>query len=385
MTSISDISLIRASFALQPIVLGAWFPRLPQVQERLDLTTSELALALIGLPIGLLVFLFIGGRLAERLGTRRSMVGGHAAFLLVMPLPAFAPTGATLFVALICAGLTLAAAELALNVTADKIEKTSGRMIMAGCHGFWSVGVLFGSVLGTSFAALGTTTGISLALVSAVLALPLLSACLIMKDYSLATPSREKSDEGPRVSTALLIVCFFAFGIALGEGAMADWAAIYLTDVFEATAGPAGFGYTVFALMVATGRFFGDTIRHSIGLKATAQVFCIGAIVGAILLVFAPTLPIAFVGIALFGLGVSVGFPLAVTAASAAPGRFSDRKCRGSQPNLTMRISCRPARNRISGRIIWNAHRLRRTRPCPFNFTRPVAKTWQGEIVLHAP
>lgn len=322
----SDVGLIRAMFALQPIVFGAWLPRLPQVQSSLDLSAFELAVALMGLPAGLLAFLFVGGRLAEHLGTRRFMIAGHAVYLMIMPLPAFAGTGATLFMALALAGLSLAAAELALNVTADRIEKAENRLIMAGCHGFWSVGILLGSALGSAFAAVAVSPGKSLVLLALLLAGPILFASARMTDYSLAKTQTDKTGadqsraEG-RWSWPLLTICFFAFGIALSEGAMSDWAAIYMTDVFDASPGYAGLGYTVFAAMVATGRFFGDSVRRYLSLPVMARVFCVVAVVGGSVLVLAPVSPVAFAGFALFGFGVSVCFPLAVTAAGAAPGR----------------------------------------------------------------
>lgn len=322
----SDVGLIRAMFALQPVVFGAWLPRLPQVQSSLDLSAFELAVALMGLPVGLLAFLFVGGRLAERLGTRRFMIGGHGMYLFLMPLPAFAFSGPTLFMALALAGVSLAAAELALNVTADRIEKTEKCLIMAGCHGFWSLGVLAGSVLGSAFAAAAVSPGKSLVLLALLFVAPILFASSRMSDHSLARTQTDQigadqAGAGPRWSWPLLTICFFAFGIALGEGAMSDWAAIYLTDVFEASPGSAGLGYAVFAAMVATGRFFGDGVRRYLSTPTIARLFCTLALVGASVLALAPTMLVAFVGFALFGLGVSICFPLAVTAAGAAPGR----------------------------------------------------------------
>jgi hypothetical protein len=43
-----------------------------------------------------------------------------------------------------------------------------------------------------------------------------------------------------------------------GEGAAADWSAVYLRDVAGAGAGLAAAGFASFSLMMAAGRFVGD-------------------------------------------------------------------------------------------------------------------------------
>ena len=78
-------------------LLGAWFPRIPQVQDTIGLNEGALAFALIGMPIGLLVALSFGAKLAERLGTRGLLTLGLTAYLASMPLPAFAVSGVTPF------------------------------------------------------------------------------------------------------------------------------------------------------------------------------------------------------------------------------------------------------------------------------------------------
>ena len=82
----NDVAAIRWVFFLQPFILGAWFPRIPQVQAALELSAGPLAFALIGMPIGLLTALGLGARLAELLGTRRLLLVGMLAQGLMLPV-----------------------------------------------------------------------------------------------------------------------------------------------------------------------------------------------------------------------------------------------------------------------------------------------------------
>jgi hypothetical protein len=53
--------LIMLAFLLQPLAFGNWLPRIPEIQERLGLGPAELALALLGMPIGLLATMPLAG------------------------------------------------------------------------------------------------------------------------------------------------------------------------------------------------------------------------------------------------------------------------------------------------------------------------------------
>lgn len=102
---------------------------------------------------------------------------------------------------------------------------------------------------------------------------------------------------------------------------MADWSAIFLRDALGAEAGTMGLGYSVFALMVAAGRFGGDTLKRRFGAVPTARICGVLALTGAAILFVTPNTALALIGFGVIGLGVSVGFPLAVTAAAGLTDR----------------------------------------------------------------
>ncbi len=102
---------------------------------------------------------------------------------------------------------------------------------------------------------------------------------------------------------------------------MADWSAIFLRDALGAEGGMVGLGYSVFAMMVAAGRFGGDTLKRRFGAVTTARICGVLALLGALTLFAAPNEAFALFGFAVIGLGVSVGFPLAVTAAASLGDR----------------------------------------------------------------
>ncbi len=309
-------------FFLQPIAFGSWLVRIPEVQTALGLGPAGLAVALLGLPCGTLLTLPFAGPLVGRIGARAAILVGFVLYSMAMVLPAFASDATLLFVALMLIGSSMSFVELGLNVQADAVEKATGSMIMTTSHGFWSVGIMAGSLIGSALAALGLEARWAIALVS-TLVLPL--SIVVALALPVYAESRE-SGEGKRSawalpSWALLGICFFVFGITMTEGAMADWSAIFLRDALGAEAGTMGLGYSVFALMVAAGRFGGDTLKRRFGAVTTARICGVLALTGAAILFVTPNTALALIGFGVIGLGVSVGFPLAVTAAAGLTDR----------------------------------------------------------------
>ncbi len=293
--------LVMLIFFLQPIAFGSWLPRIPDVQAKLGMGPADLALVLLGLPVGTLM--------------------------------TFAGSMTTLFFALMLLGVTLSTLELGLNVEADRAEKTTGLVIMSRCHGFWSLGIMVGSLLGVGAAALHMPANWSIALTALILLLPSL---LVSVRLPLGADPVAEASQAPGVpfklpSAALLGICAFTFGITMTEGAIADWSAVYLRDVLLATGALTGLGYSVFACLVATGRFGGDYMKSRFGAVAIARACGCASLAGMLIVLFAPTTTVALVGFAAIGVGVSVGFPLAVTASAG----LTDRPAASSVAILT--------------------------------------------------
>nr|WP_255714178.1 MFS transporter [Pelagibacterium xiamenense] len=312
-----------AAFFLQPITMGAWLPRIPQVQEKLGLDHATLAMALIGLAVGTLSALPFGGRLVNRFGARKIILWGYAAFLMAICLPVWAWSAPSLFGALMLVGMAMGILELGLNVEADSVEKTGGRLIMSTAHGFWSLGIMTGSLIGAVQAGLAIPPHIAVPALAALLFIPsLVLARALPKPLPSAEAAAGEADHRVTIPAPLLAgICLCTFGITATEGAVADWSAIYLRDIFAASPGSAGIGYSVFAAMVAAGRFAGDGLRRKLGPVVLARGCAALALFGTALLFLAPNGTAAIVGFGFMGIGVSVGFPLGVTAAANAPGR----------------------------------------------------------------
>ena len=304
-----------ALFMLQPMAFGAWLAMIPYIKVSLGLSKGDLALALLGLPIALIPTLQLASRVVARIGPRKT-------FAILLPIQTgvvllpFLTSGIVgLFVTLALFGAVVAFLEVALNTYAGRLEKSANLTIMSRCHGFWALGVMIGSLLATALFGLGPILAVFLVCavsggtgIWAGLSLPRLKG-----ENDSASVKPQKLREMPK---ALFLISMFVFAVTLAEGAMSDWAAVYLAERWGSGPEDAGIAVSIFAGFLAAGRFAGDFLKRKLGARGVARLTVGLAIVGVACLTIPSGVLAIFIGFALVGLGVSIGFPLGISAAA---------------------------------------------------------------------
>lgn len=283
---------------------------------------GALGLALIGPGVGTIVSLTFAGPIIERIGYRRVLVGGIPLLAALYALAVWAPNPLTLFLLLIPVGLTIGCIEIIINLEADRVEHAIGRRIMSRAHAFWSFGFFFAGLVGAFIAQSGVSPQMHLLAMVPVVGVATL---LVLGRYRPAQHRTGGSTEpaprfaAPTLSILMLVsVCLSAMVM---EGAGIDWSAIYMRDEFEAAPFWAGFAVALVAGSQAFARFFADGFveRFSPVLVARTLLVILGA--GVVLVFAAPTFALAYVGLALIGVGSSALFPLAMSAAAQRTDR----------------------------------------------------------------
>jgi MFS family permease len=314
--------LIMSVFFIQALGLANFFPRLPDLQERFGVETGELSLGMLGSTVATLVALPFAGPLIERLGPRRVLMICLALYIVALAGLGWVQNVPMLFAALFLIGLPYPIVDVAMNVEADREERALGRRIMSTCHGWWSLGAVAGGLMAAGFAGLGVGPGWHLTIV-AVLAFPV--AIVVTRSLPERAPApaetvRRRVFTFP--SAGILGLCLFLFGSLLIEVTARNWSGIFVREVTGGAPAFAGITYGAFALFMAGGRLAGDRLVDRFGPVALARV-CYAVIFAGIALVVTAATPLMVVaGFAAAGFGVSVAFPLSVTAAAA----------RGDQP-----------------------------------------------------
>lgn len=319
--SFASARLVMALFFVYSFGISNWLIRIPDVQHMLGLEPAQLAICLIGMPVGLVISMAFSGLVVERFGAANAIRYGFIFLIAALLLPPLAGNATWLFFALVAVGLSMGAVEVGVNVAADRIGVALGRTIMSRCHGFWSLGLMAGGAVGSAAAAFGLAPYQHMILV-AVFAL-VASQLFGARMPQFRTPVTENAEKTPVFVLPprnIVLLCFFGFGMLLVEGAITDWSAIYLRDVFGAKPPVTGFAFTAFGGVMAVGRLAGDYLSMRFGPVTMARVCCSIGLAGLTLMVLATSPLFVILGAAAAGFGVSIIFPLAVSAAAGREG-----------------------------------------------------------------
>jgi MFS family permease len=310
------------AFFLYAFGMGGMFPRLGDIQRALGVAEGALGLALIGAAAGTLVSLTFAGRLLARIGHRRALLVLTALLPLCYAVASFAAGPRTLFALLVPAGLCIGAIEVIVNLEADRVEHQIGRRLMNRAHAFWSIGFFSAGLLGAGLSHLGVTPQAHLGL---AVPLVLLGSAFILGRFD-AAPDRIATSPAPparfaRPTRGVMLLVAVTLAALVLEGAGAEWSAIYMRDVFGAGPFVAGAAVATGAFAQATTRYFADGFveRHQPVGVARVLLGVLGA--GTLLVFAAPAAWAALLGFALMGVGTSVIFPLAMSAAAQRTDR----------------------------------------------------------------
>lgn len=306
-----------AAFFLYAFAFGGFFPRLAELQRSMGLGEAALGLGLVGTACGTLGSLTFAGPWVERAGHRRTLLLLLPLVPLFYALAAHARGALSLFLCLLPAGWCIGAIELVVNLEADRVEHQGGRRLMNRAHAFWSFGFFGAGLLGAAAARTGLPPAWHLALVVPLNAL-LVVLLLGRFDDAPHRPgaSTEAAHRLARPTAAIGALVLFSLSGLVLEGAGIDWSAIYMRDAFDAAPAVGALAVTVVALAQGGTRFVADRFveRHSPRVIARVLLGVLGA--GTLLVALAPAPWPALVGFALIGIGTSVMFPLAMSAAA---------------------------------------------------------------------
>jgi len=296
--------------------------RIPEVKDRLNLSSGELGISLLSLTVGLIVAMPLVGWLLARTGSR-NVARATAFMFVVMPvLPVLAVDQVTLMAGLALYGAVAGVLDVAINVQGSEVEARMRRPVMSSFHGLYSAGGILGSAIGGGLAALGLSPRLHLFLVALVLGL--LGGVMAGRLLPESPRTEERPPMFARPTRLLAMLGIIAFCAVLNEGAVSDWSAVYLRDAIGTGAGMAAAGFTVFSVTMTIGRLVGDRLAAHLGAPLLMRLGGLTAALGLGVALAVPSLAASLFGFACVGAGMSFVFPLVVSAASRtgqmAPG-----------------------------------------------------------------
>lgn len=314
---------VAAMFLANGFIMGAWAPQIPLLLPRHGIGEAMLGLLILVLGLGAVTAMLFAGRLIQRHGARRVLCGFAFAVIPVLPLVVIAPNLPLLALAMALFGALIGCMDVAMNANAVEVERGMRRAIMSSSHGFWSLGgFLGGSIGGLALAQWGAVAQ-ALGVAAAVALIVTLAAPRIYSAPETGPmPDAPKTRLLPR-DPLIWVIGLMALLCMVPEGAVMDWAALYLLQEHGAGVAVAGMGFALFSGTMAIMRFAGDAVRNRFGAVLTLRASAILAALALMVAAAAPSAPVVLVAFAVAGLGIANTVPIMFSAAGNHPGMAS--------------------------------------------------------------
>ncbi|WP_414507190.1 MFS transporter [Streptomyces sp. NEAU-L66] len=317
---------LTAFFAMDGFLFAGWVVRIPAIKAQTGAGAGTLGLALLGVSAGAVAFMMIAGRLCRRFGSPAVTAAAAAALSLSIVLPPLTRSATALGLVLLLFGAAYGALNVAMNSAAVALIDALRRPVMPGFHAAFSLGGMLGAGLGGLLAGSLSATVHLLLLAAVGLLVTVVAGRALCGHPVPEVPERLPAAEGPgsvragRARRLVLVFGLIALCTAYGEGAMADWGALHLSQDLGAGPGTAAAGYAVFALAMTVGRLSGTAAVQRFGAARALIAGGTTATAGMLLGALAPTAWAACVGFAVAGLGLANIFPIALARAGETGG-----------------------------------------------------------------
>ncbi|WP_327743376.1 MFS transporter [Streptomyces europaeiscabiei] len=313
-------------FLLTGIAMSSWVTRTPAIRDRLEVSTAQMGLVLFGLSLGSMLGIALSGRLVTRFGTRPVIVWGTwlliggMATICVGGLAASAPVVTT---GLCAFGAGMGVGDVAVNVDGTDVERISDVTTLPALHGCFSLGTVLGAGAGMAATAAGVPAQWHLAAVMVpIIGLFFHAVRAIPAGTGRRAASRE-SQEGDGAARhpavwkdgRLLLIGAIVLAMALAEGSANDWLPLLMVDGHGMDATSGSLVYAGFAAAMTLGRFTGTFFLDRFGRTIVVRASAAAGALGLLLVIVSDSPVLAGAAVLLWGLGASLGFPLALSAA----------------------------------------------------------------------
>jgi fucose permease len=319
---------VALAFALNGFCFATLVSRIPDLRSGLDLDNGSLGLLLLAIAAGSVLALPSSGRLIQRgsaagvvrLGAVSAAVGLSVASLGVEAWGSVPVTAVGFF----AYGIGIGVWDVAMNVEGAEVERQIGRTIMPRFHAGWSLGGMGGAAVGVPMAAVDAPLSLHVAGAGVLALVAVLVGARAFLPPTAVVETHERARSAWREPRTLAIgVMVLAF--ATVEGSANDWLSLALIDGYDVPPWVGVAGFSVFVTSMTLGRLLGPAALDRFGRAPVLWTTSAAALIGVLLVVEGGHWLLVGLGIVVWGLGASLGFPVGMSAAADDPVRAAAR------------------------------------------------------------
>jgi predicted MFS family arabinose efflux permease len=321
-------------FFARAFLFSTWVSRGPEVQELLGFNELEFGVFTMLYAVGGLLGIFFANYLVKRYGSRLIAALGFsigAASLMGIGLSVELGMVLVSSLLLVSIGTPMAIEDFVGNYEGNAADRKSKRSIFPAIHGAYGVGMLGGAAVsgwaidqGIGLAGHYFVTGLFVAAIS-------IAAGVLL-------PSRAPTSEASAKSTTKgqtkkvwtekrsLLIAIVGFSFIMAEMSAGTWVPIALTGSGY-SGSEAAIMFGIFWIAITAGRLVGGFIVDAIGRSRTILFSALLAASGISVFIAQDLINLPLLGLILWGLGISMGFPMSVASMgdqeALAPARIN--------------------------------------------------------------
>ncbi|MFC3803692.1 MFS transporter [Cohnella sp. GCM10012308] len=313
-------------FSLPGMAISSWTSRTPEIRDILHASTSVMGWIIFGIAVGSIVGLLSASKLITRIGARSAILVSIlfiAAGMIIVGAGVFLASKALVLLGLIVFGLGYGVVEVGQNVEGAALEQSLRKTVLPSLHASFSAGTLVGVGLGSVAISLKMPVVVHLILIAAMISIALFIVIKYLPsgtgraETNAAEGRSDASDRKSRVwrNPRLLFIGIIVLGMALAEGTANDWLPIAFVDGYQVSHVAGTTIYGIFLAAMLAGRLSGGVFLDKYGRVPVLRVAALLGLVGLAIVIFSGNLLLGAVGVFLWGLGASLGFPVGLSAA----------------------------------------------------------------------
>ncbi|WP_018157987.1 MFS transporter [Demetria terragena] len=323
-----------AAFVSSGGLFATWASRIPESIRELDVSTSRFGVLLLFMSIGALAAMPLLGWIVAQVGVVRAIAGaavvGAAGIILAGIGVSVLAEQWVVGLGLMVGGLGVGTWDAAMNLAGAEVEQQLGTTVMPHFHAAFSGGTVVSALIGAGASAAGVSIALHLTVMSALMALAVL---VTVRPIGSVTQHSAPTSEAPQPKKTArsawgerrtLLIGVVTMVAAFTEGTANDWIAEAFVSGHDVPVWAGTLAFAMFLSFMTAGRLIGTSLLDRYGRVPVLRIAFGGAVVGSLMVVFGTT-AIAYAGVAVWGVGVSLGFPVGMSAAADDPERAPAR------------------------------------------------------------
>jgi MFS family permease len=324
-------------FILSGLAMATWVARIPGVRDGLELgkDPSSVGLLILGMSVGAIVGLAVSSPVLVRFGPHKGMVAGLTIVSIGLVLlgvgASITHSIPVVAIGLILLGFGNGMVDVMMNVEGTAVEREIGKTLMPLMHACFSLGTVLGAGIGAAAAALNVDVSWHVFVLAVlIVVIAIIAVRYIPREADLGDEAAAAAAATPKVAFGqrmrdslavwadwrLILIGVVMLGMAFGEGSANDWISLAVVDGHGTSnsTGAVVFGFFVAAMTV--GRVAGGPLVDKIGRVVAIRITAGLGVAGLLIFILGGPLWLVVIGTVLWGFGVSLGFPLGMSAAA---------------------------------------------------------------------